>query len=47
MTMPSESPVARARELAEKGKTPLLYAMPAALSCSSVCPTVATYGRRT
>jgi hypothetical protein len=34
--------MALAREFAAKGKTPLEYAMPFSLSCSSVWPTVAT-----
>ena len=44
LTMPSVSALARARELARKGKVPFLYSIPAALSSSSVLPTVATSG---
>ncbi len=41
---PAPASIARARPLAANGKLPVLIDRPAALACSSVCPTQAISG---
>ena len=44
LAKPCALSIARARPLARKGNTPVLYARPLAFTCSSVCPTHAISG---